>query len=174
MEHPLAQKRMLICASFFSFGALSGAMCFFRLSASAAERLYGMITSFFMLRPELTISSGAILAPLLMLLCGFSPAGTLMIELLLVVFGATGGLFAAMLLSFGAYPLLIFAVFLLYALCILIFAAGFRRISCLVCAQLRSGGVLRPDFTFGLARVIVALAVLLFTAFALAYFILSV
>ncbi len=168
MEHRLAQRRMLICAAFFSFGALSGATTFLRLSEAAAERVENLACGFFAAQPLLRIPAAAVVMPLLLLINGPGLIGAVMLCALLAVFGFAGGLLESMEMKAGSFPLVTTSFLILFTLCLL------QLGSCMLRRAMRSGGHrrLKTDQSYDSPRIAGAIAVLILAAFAFACFIL--
>ena len=174
MEHRKAQKRMLICAAFFSFGTVCGLMTFLRLSLPASEQIECITASFLMEKPAVFLPAVLLLLPLILIIFGVSTAGFVLIDLLLSVFGCAAGFSAGILMNASRHGLLFSAFLLVYSLCLIMIGGSLRRISLLVRRQIQSGGLLRQDFGFDAPRIICCLFVILLTALILAYFMLSV
>ncbi len=174
MEHRKAQKRMLICAAFFSFGTVCGLMTFLRLSIPAAEQIECISASFFVEKPLIFLPAVLLLLPVILIIFGVSAVGFVLIDLLLSVFGSAVGFSAGILMNASRHGLLFSAFLLVYSLCLIMIGGSVRRISLIVRRQLRSGGLLRQDFGFDTPRIICCLFVILLTALILAYFMLSV
>jgi hypothetical protein len=174
MEHSQAQKRMLICAAFFSFGTLCGALSFLQLSVPASMHIWELVFGFVARRPLLLVPAAFCAAPLLLLVFGFSASGFVFSDLILTFAGFVSAFAVGMLLRFTHDGFLCSAFLWLACLCLVVTAASVRRLSFLIRTQIRSGGLLRPDYAYDALRISVCFSVILLAAFALAYYILSV
>ncbi len=172
MEHRLAQRRMLICAAFFSFGTCSGALTVVRLSEAAAERAFSGIAAFFSQQPMLRVPAAAILVILLLLLGGPGVAGICTLCMLLSSVGFFGGFIACLAVRAGCFSAFSFAFFALFAVCVLQMGSGIlRRASASMHPSRGKPG--KTDFRYELPRVACAAAVLLLTSACLAYYLLN-
>lgn len=170
MEHTKAQKRMLICAAFFSFGTLGGALTMSKLSADAAAGCCGVIADFFGKQPLLRFPLFALATPLLLLLAGSSPLGILLIGPVLALSGASCGFAVCGLIRMNLPSPVWLGFVLMYAVCLLQIGGCMLRRSSLVRMQIRCGGLLRPDYGFDASRVLCALALLFLAALSFAYY----
>ena len=174
MERNKAQRRLLICAAFFSFGALNGAMTFSRLSAAAAECFGGSVSGFLLPNLMLTVPLSALIAPLLLILCGASPFGAVFISCLLLLFGFASGAAECALIRLNCLPWIMGAFLLLYGLCLLQIGGVMVRRASLVRSRLSSDVLIKPDYGYDRARVIASIFVLILAALAFAYFVLNI
>ena len=85
MEHKLAQRRLLICAVFFSFGAMSGAMTLMRLSESAISGVKNALVSLVLKGPFLILPAVFLIFPLLMLLVVLFSVNVMLKSLVLIL-----------------------------------------------------------------------------------------
>ena len=173
MEHKLAQRRLLICAVFFSFGAMSGAMTLMRLSESAISGVKNALVSLVLKGPFLVIPAVFLIFPLLLLLAGSSASGCPFICGLLGIAGFVGGFHILLSLHAHYHPYVMSAFFALYGFCLLSLGSCMLRKSSLLRKQIAFSGMISPDYGYDALRAACALLVILMAAFAMACFILS-
>ena len=173
MEHRQAQKRMLICAAFFSFGTLCGALTFFDLPFSASELLWKSIIDFISVRPLFFIPAAYCLGMLCLLVFGFSASGLFVTDLLLVLLGFSTGFVCSAIVRFSQNSFISSAFLLIPCICLVMTGACVRRISHQIRAQIRSSGLLRPYYGYDALRIGSMFCILLLAALAFAYYLLS-
>ena len=173
MEHRQAQRRMLICAAFFSFGTICGALTFLDLPFSASEHIWRTVTNFFSIRPLFLIPAAFSIGPLILLFLGFSAAGLAVSDLVLILFGFTAGFASSAVVRFSRHCFCSSAFLLIPCVCLVMTGACLRRTSYLVRAQIRSGGLLRPDYGYDALRIGSFFCILLLAALAFSYYLLS-
>ena len=173
MEHRQAQKRMLVCAALFSFGTLCGALTFLNLPFPASEQMWNSVSGFFRIRQFIVIPAAFCLGPLLMIVLGLSAAGFVFSDLLLIFHGFAAGFTCGILFRFGQHSFICFAFLLIPCVYLVMTSACIRRISFLSRAQIRSGGLLRPDYGYDFLRIGSYFCIRLMSAFALSYYLLS-
>ena len=174
MEHNKAQKRLLICAAFFSFGALGGTLTYARISQKAAELIAISLFKPLSSDPILMIPLAAMVPPLMLLLCGASAFGNVYVPGFLWIVGFAAGAANCAAVRTSFYPLIIGAYFLLYTLCLLQIGGIMLRRASLMRLQMASSGSIRPDYGYGVQPALAAMSVLLLTALAFAYFVLNI
>ena len=173
MEHKLAQRRLLICAAFFSFGAMSGALTLARLSEPAISCAANTFVSFGLAGPFLMIPALFLIFPLLLLLAGLSPSGSLFISGMLVIAGFFSGFLLMLALSAQYHPYVMSAFFALYGFCLLSLGSCMLRKSSLLRKQVAFSGMFSPDYGYDALRTVSAILVILMAAFAMACFVLN-
>ena len=169
MDHKMAQRRMLICAAFFSFGTLSGALTIFQLSSGADEQIAAVVSSVFF-HQFLLIPSITALFALMLFLAGLSLFGGVCVCFLMILFGFIGGFLESLSWILRFYPLANAAFLAVFALCYLQIGAFILRRSSVLRRQKACSGLMKPDDRYGLAGFLCVFILLILTSLALTYF----
>ncbi len=173
MEQIKAQRRMLICAAFYSLGCLSGAVTLFKLSDSAVARITDLLCSCCLRSPFIFIPFVSALGPMLAMIIGPSAFGALVVCGIITLSGFVGGFFEYLAIRIGFFPILAAAYLMLYSYCLLQIGGILLRITFLRCRRVFSSGFSKPDRLFDHGRIIAAFSVLLLASFAFSLFVLS-
>ena len=172
MEHKLAQRRMLVCAAFFSFGTLCGAQILFDLIEASFERIFALTWAVLRQHTALVVPISFLLFPIILILSGVSAVGRMRIAFVTFLAGCTSGFLSALSVRYSNELIISAVVFLVFALCLLMISVNMAGISARIHAQLRYGGLVYPDYRYFSARVECAVSVILLEAAMIAYYIL--
>ncbi len=170
MEHKLAQRRMIVCAAFFSFGTLCGALILFKLSEASFDRITVLTRDVLISKSTLVIPAAFMLYPLFLILSGVSAIGRAWIAIVVFLAGITSGFLSALSFRCCDAPVLSVAVLLIYSLCLLVISVNMAGISVRIQKILHCGGMVFPDYRYFAARVAYAVSVLLLEAAIITYY----
>ena len=173
MEQIKAQRRMLICAAFFTFGSLCGVLTLFRLSPMAISHFSMSVCAFFSSNPLLLIPLTAALGPMLMLISVTSFLSIVIVCVLLLVYGFFGGALECLAVRFAYYPIINTAFVLLSSFCLMQIGGCVLRLALQLRRNSISFSFAGIDRSFDAPRIIGASVVLLLASLAFALFILN-
>ena len=173
MEHKTAQRRILVCAAFVCFGSLCGATTFYRISHLSAGQISDLVAAPFAHHPMLMLPLAILLGPILMLMFGHCPLGTVFISCILLLSGFFIGFLEFLAIIVGFIPIFTSAFFVICSACYVQIGGSVLRLYLKHKRKVLCSGLSRPDFSYDYRRIFSALSILLFLSLAYSLFILS-